>query len=208
MAMVFNGRVAIGNPPAKGNALGARSDDRAPVPDFLRLPDKRGGGTTDQQRMIALRQIADFVRGIRIERRFGEVSRAPLKLLRFQLQGQRAELEWLARPADTWDSALPRPIREQNFSFQALQDAVALREMLFELLPEICEADLRAFRQSACEAPKLVIFGKVNREAPDVLRVTSPAMRAKLYGFHFQLHEGVLGPLEMQESDLQLMISE
>ena len=53
----------------------------------------------------------------------------------------------------------------------------------------------------------MIIFGRVTREAPDVLRVTSPAMRAKLYGFHFQLNDGVLGPLEMQESDLQLMIS-
>lgn len=156
--------------------------------------------------MIVLRQIADFIRAIRIGRRFGEVSRAPLKLLRFQVQAERAELEWFARPADMWDAALPRPVREQNFSFQALQDAVALREMLFELLPDVYQADVRAFRQSAHEIPQLIIFGTVNREAPDVLRVTSPAMRAKLYGFHFKLQEGILGPLEMQESDLQLMI--
>ena len=157
--------------------------------------------------MMSLRQIADFVRGIRIERRFGEISRSPLKLLRFQVLGERAEVEWLARSPDTWDEALPRRIREQNFSFQALQDAIALREMLFELLPDIYAAEFRAFRQSAAEALKLIIFGTVNREAPDVLRVTSPAMRAKLYGFHFQMQDGVLGPLGMQDSDLQLMIS-
>jgi hypothetical protein len=157
--------------------------------------------------MKSLRQIADFLRGIRIERRFGEVSRAPLKLLRFQVQGGRAELEWLARSSDKWDAALPRPICEQNFSFQALQDAIALREMLFELLPDVFDAEFRAFRQSAREPPQLIIFGTVTREAPYVLRVTSPAMRAKLYGFHFMLQDGVLGPLEMQESDWQLITS-
>ena len=158
--------------------------------------------------MMSLRHIADFVRGIKIERRFGELSRAPLKLLRFQIQGERAEVEWLARSSDVWDSSLPWPIREQNFSFQALQDAIALREMLFELLPDVHEAEFRAFRQSACEAPRIDHLRYGHREAPDVLRVASPAMRAKLYGFHFQLQEGVLGPLEMEESDLQLMISE
>jgi len=157
--------------------------------------------------MIVLRQIADFIRAIRIGRRFGEVSRAPLKLLRFQVQAERVELEWLARPSDMWDETLPRPIRDQNFSFQALQDAIALREMLFELLPEVNEAEFRAFRQSARGIPALIIFGTVNREAPDLLRVTSPAMRAKLYGFHFKLQEGILGPLEMEESDLHRMIS-
>jgi hypothetical protein len=157
--------------------------------------------------MMPLRHIADFLRGIRIERRFGEISRSPLKLLRMQVQGERAEFEWLARSPDIWDEALPRRIREQNFSFQALQDAIALREMLFELLPDIYAAEFRAYRQSAPEPPKLIIFGTVSREAPDVLRVTSPAMRAKLYGFHFHLLDGVLGPLEMQASDLQLMIS-
>jgi hypothetical protein len=157
--------------------------------------------------MMALRQIADFLRGIRIGRRFGELSRSPLKLLRFQVLGDRAELEWLARPTDVWDAALPRTVREQNFSFQALQDAISLREMLFELLPDIYAAEFRAFRQSAAEAPKLIIFGTASREAPDALRVTSPAMRAKLYGFHFQLNDGVLGPLEMRASDLQVTIS-
>ena len=103
--------------------------------------------------MMALRRIADFLRGIRIERRFGELSRAPLKLFGLQVQSDRAELEWLARPSDIWDAELPRPVREQNFSFQALQDAIALREMLFKLLPDVREAEFRAFRKSAQEAP-------------------------------------------------------
>ena len=148
--------------------------------------------------MKLLRQVADFFRKVKIERRFGEVSRASLKVLRFQVQGERAELEWLARPSDEFDKALPYPIREQSFSFQALQDAIALREMLFELLPDVCVAEFRAFRQSAQEPPQMILFGRVTREVPDVLRVTSPAMRAKLYGFHFQLNDGVLGPLEMR----------
>ena len=38
---------------------------------------------------------------------------------------------------------------------QALQDAVAIRKMIFGLLPEIRTVELRAFRQSAREPPGL-----------------------------------------------------
>ena len=117
--------------------------------------------------MKPLRQIADFLRGIRIDRRFGEISRSPLKLLRFQLQGERAEVDWLARVADdiVGRGSAPAQVREQNFSFQALQDAMVLRKMLFDLLPDVCVAELRAFRQSGPELSQLIIFGTVNREA-------------------------------------------
>ena len=79
-------------------------------------------------------------------------------------------------------------------TLQALLDAMALREMLFCVLPGIRSAEFRAFRQSAREPPRVVIAGTVTREAPAVLRVPSPAMRAKLYGFHFCLDDGVLRP--------------
>lgn len=157
--------------------------------------------------MMPLRHISDFIRRVKIERRFGELSRSPLKLLRLQIQGERAEVEWLARTSDEWDAHLPWRVREEAFSLQALQDAIALREMVFDLLPDVHEAEFRAFRQSACEPPRMVIFGRVTREAPDVLRVASAAMRAKLYGLHFQMQEGVLRPFEMEESSLQVMVS-
>ena len=49
--------------------------------------------------------------------------------------------------------------------------------------------------------PVLIINGTVTREMPSVPRVTSPVMRAKLCGFHFQMDDGVLEPLEMEEAD-------
>jgi hypothetical protein len=157
--------------------------------------------------MKHLLQVADFVRGWRAQMRFGELSRAPLRLLRLQLYGETAELSWMARPPDVWDASLPRRERDRIASFQALQDAMALREMLFAVLPDVQSAEFRVFRQSAREPPRLVITGSVTREDPAVLRVTSPAMRAKLYGFRFRLDDGVLEPLEMEDSSLQLMIS-
>jgi hypothetical protein len=158
--------------------------------------------------MKQLRQVADFVRELRTQMRFGQLSRAPLQLLRLQLLGETAECDWMARPPDPWDAALPRRVRDRNASLQALLDAMALREMLFSLLPGVRSAELRAFRQVAREPPHVVIAGTVTREAPAVLRITSPAMRAKLYGFHFYLDDGVLEPQHSGEHSLELIASE
>jgi len=158
--------------------------------------------------MKELQQIADFVRGLRTQMRFGELSRAPLQLLRLQLEGETAEYDWIARPPDPWDAALPGRERDRNASLQALLDAMALREMLFCVLPGIRSAEFRAFRQSAREPPRVVIAGTVTREAPAVLRVPSPAMRAKLYGFHFCLDDGVLRPQSSEDRTLKLVTGE
>jgi len=158
--------------------------------------------------MKELQQIADFVRGLRTQMRFGELSRAPLQLLRLQLEGETAECDWIARPPDPWDAALPGRERDRNASLQALLDAMALREMLFCVLPGIRSAEFRAFRQSAREPPRVVIAGTVTREAPAVLRVPSPAMRAKLYGFHFCLDDGVLRPQSSEDRTLKLVTGE
>jgi len=135
--------------------------------------------------------------------RLGKLSRAPLQLLRLQLWGRRAECDWMARSWDEWDAALPRRERDRRASFQALQDAIAIREVLFSLLPDVEAAELRSFRQSARESPELIIFGAVTREAVMVQKVTSPVMRAKLYGFRFSLDDGVLKRMEVGDSNLQ-----
>jgi hypothetical protein len=146
-------------------------------------------------------QFGNFVRGLRSQMRFGELSRAPLKLLRLQLQDETAECDWIARPSDAWDSSLQLHAREQNASIQALLDALQLREMLFEALPGVRKAELRTFRQSAREPPHLIIIGSVVSEAPPggVNKVASVVMKAKLYGFKFWLDDGVLAPLESVE---------
>jgi hypothetical protein len=154
-----------------------------------------------------LLHVADFVRKLRAQMRFGELSRAPLRLLRLQLWPETAECDWMARSCDEWDAALPRRERERRASFQALQDALAIREMLFGVLPGVRSAELKSFRQSdrqsAREPPELVIFGTVTREAVPVEKVASPVMRAKLYGFRFFLDDGVLKRMEVGDGNLQ-----
>ena len=157
--------------------------------------------------MKQLREFADFIRNVRVNMRFGELSRAPLRLLRLELRGENAELDWLARSPDTWAATLPRHVREREASLQALKDAMALRDMFFGVLSEAQTAGFRAFRQSAREPPHLIITATVTRESPAVARVASPVMRAKLYGFNFRLEDGVLAPLQTEESSLKLMIS-
>lgn len=149
--------------------------------------------------MKQLFEVANFVRRLRTQMRFGELSRSPLRLLRFTLEGDAAECDWLARPADAWDEVLPRQVGERHASMQALQDAVAIRKMIFGLLPEIRTVELRAFRQSAREPPRLVISGTVIRQEAEVAKVTSPVMRAKLYGFRFWLDDGVLVTLQPED---------
>jgi hypothetical protein len=151
----------------------------------------------------ALLQVADFVRRLRMQMRFAELSRAPLRLLRLQLWPKAAECDWMARSSDAWDEALPRGERDRRASFQAVQDAIAIREMLFDVLPDVQCAELRSFRQSAREPPELIIFGTVTRETVPAEKVTSPVMRAKLYGFRFFLDDGVLQRMEVGDGNLQ-----
>lgn len=157
--------------------------------------------------MKELWAVGELVRRIRARLQFGEFSRAPIRLLRLELRGDAAQCDWLARPPDVWAGSLPHHIRERDASLQALQDAVALREMLFAALPDVQTADFRTFRQEARELPVLIINGTVTREMPSVPRVTSPVMKAKLCGFHFQMDDGVLEPLEMGEGGVQYKVS-
>ena len=149
--------------------------------------------------MRPLWEVADFVRTLRRQMRFGEFSRAPLRLLRVELRENIAECDWIARLPDVWDSSLRRPERDRNESLQALADAISIHNLLFDALPNIGSAVLRAFRQPAREPPELIILGTVSREAPAVFRVSSLVMRAKLYGFCFCLEDGFLRPMQVED---------
>jgi hypothetical protein len=146
-----------------------------------------------------LSEIGLFVRAQKIQMRFGELSRAPLRLLRFELRGETAECDWLARPADKWDADVARCVYESNVSTQALKDVMDVRELLFSALPEVESASLRVFRNSVAGEPELIITGKVTRDQEKMRRVSSLAMRAKLLGLHFWLQDGVLEALQSEE---------
>jgi hypothetical protein len=144
------------------------------------------------QVMKRILAIGYFIRSFRALMRFGELSRAPLKLLRFQVQGDVAECEWLARSADPWDAHLPSEVGEQHVSEQALQDAIVIRELLFSTLPGVDTAALRIFRHSRSGEPELIITGVVARENQAMRYLFSLAMRAKLLGLQFLLENGIL----------------
>ena len=149
--------------------------------------------------MKPLWEAADFIRRARRQLRFGELSRAPLRLLRLELRGDLAECEWMARPPDPWDVDLKPGVAQRNQTLQALQDALAVRELMFDMLSEVRSARFRVYRQSAADSAELIITGTGEREDQPPLRVTSVAMRAKLCGFHFSLEDGVLKALPPKE---------
>jgi hypothetical protein len=151
--------------------------------------------------MRSLWEAADFVRRVHRQLRFGQLSRAPLKLLRLELRGDLAECEWMARPPDPWDADLAAEIAQRNQTFQALRDAIAIRELMFDMISEIHTAKLRVYRPSATAAD-LIITGTVTREDAPPLRVSSIAMQAQLCGLHFTLEDGVLSALQTKDHRL------
>jgi hypothetical protein len=153
--------------------------------------------------MKALWEVVTFVRLMRARMRFGEFSRAPLRLLRVELRGREAECDWMARPPDVWDAGLRQPVRERNESLQALADAIAVRDLLFDALPHLDMAVLRAFRPSAArEPPELIIAGSVHRDDPEVYERASLVMRAKLSGFRFCLEGQRLEAMPVEECEM------
>ena len=148
--------------------------------------------------MRHLCELGDFVRRMRTHTRFGDLSRAHLKLLRFELHGDEAECNFVARRADPWDAGLPAGVAERNVSAQALRDAISIRALLFQMLPDISKAVLRVYRLTG-ESLELVITGVVRREEQAPATVRSLAMRAKLCGLQFWLDDGILESLHPEE---------
>jgi hypothetical protein len=150
------------------------------------------------QMVRGLCEAGDFIRRVRIQARFGELSRARLFLLRVEICGEYAECDWIARPPDPWDAYLAPAVRERNCSTQALHDAITVRAFLFDTLPSLQKAELRSFRYSAADSLELIVSGTVNRETKASASVRSLPMKAKLFGFRFWMNEGVLESLNRE----------
>jgi hypothetical protein len=136
--------------------------------------------------------VSLFFQRLRMQMRFGELTRAPLCLIRFQIKESVAECDCLARLPDPWDASLRPEIGHRHASIQALKDAVDVRRLLFQLLPDVDAAYLRIYRQSSVYTRELVIAGHAHRVGPSFRSVHSVAMRAKLLGFRFSLENGIL----------------
>jgi len=158
--------------------------------------------------MRRLWDIAKFVRSLRIQLRFGGLSRAPLRLLRLELYNDTVECDWMARPADPWDSDVPRSVSEGHESVQALEDAIAVRELLFRLLPDVETAVLRVFWPGSAGDLKLIISGAVTREQLATRYFHSVAMRAKLLGLQFWLEDGILAAMQPEVPSVDLRSEE
>lgn len=159
-----------------------------------------GEGPGEREKLLScfperLFEIGRVVRRMRRQMRFGELSRAPLRLRLLQLRDAEVECDLIARPADPWDADMPDEVRERNVTMQALEDAMAVRKLLFRTLPGVDSATLRIYRPAAEGAFELIIAGTSTREEPGV-RVLSLVMRAILCGFKFHLDDGVLKPLQ------------
>lgn len=149
--------------------------------------------------MRLLWKFADFGRAVRRRMRFGNLSRAPIKILRVEWQADFIACDWLARAADEWDADLASRVGDGNASLQALQDAIAIRQMLFAEWPHVEQAQLRAFRQRTDGTRELIITGTVTRDGEISRHIVSTAMRAKLLGFQFWFEGGSLTALESEE---------
>ena len=143
--------------------------------------------------------IGDFVRRLRTQLRFGELSRASLLLLRLEWRSGIAECDWVARPPDCFDSELPAGEADRNVSLQALKDAIGVRALLFRTLSDLETAVLRAYRPSASGSPRLIIEGTVSRGQRVPGSVRSLVMRAKLFGFRFWLNGEILEDLRPED---------
>jgi len=143
---------------------------------------ERKGGLAKQ-----LYKVSQFLQGLRFQMRFGELSRAPIRLLRFQMVDNVVECEWLARSLDPWDADLSRNVQQRHASLQSLRDAIDVRAMLFDLMPQMETAYLRAYRESQNYERELIIEGFAQRNDHAARNVHSLVMRAKILGFRFDI---------------------
>ena len=154
--------------------------------------------------MRQLWDISNFVRALRIRLRFGELSRAPLRMLRLELCGDTVQCDWMARPADPWDEDLPAEVSGRHAAIQALEDAIAVRELLFRLLPDAQAGVLPVFRPGGAGDLNLIISGTVVREALGIRHFHSVAMKAKLLGLQFWLEDGILAAMQPEDAAMEL----
>lgn len=134
----------------------------------------------------------EFFHTLRSQMRFGEFSRLPIAVQRFQVRGNTADCEWFMRPPDPWDAQLPHRLQQEHRTKQALHDALKIRELIFRGFPQVERAGLRMYRTVKDGTPELMLVGEVERDTVGLGRVASLVMRARLCGFRFSVAGGAL----------------
>jgi len=133
--------------------------------------------------------VSHFLCRLRTQLRYGELTRASLKLLRMQISEDTLECDWLARDADRWDTDLPKMVRQRHASLQTLHDAIDVRSLIFRTFSGIDTASLRIYRDTEDSGHELIVTGYVHRNDHSSRWVHSLAMRAKNLGFRFHLQD-------------------
>src|SRR5436189_5385305 len=130
-----------------------------------------------------IKQLCDIrnaITRLRVQLRFGRLSRAPLRLLRLEWRGDHVDCDWIARLQDEWDRGLPRHVSDGQTALQALEDAIVVRELLFYTLHDISSATFRVYRQVPDEPAELIITGTVTKPEQFRSDVHSTVMGAEL----------------------------
>jgi hypothetical protein len=171
------------------------------VSALLQSMPRRTHATAETEDGLArhLFKAGEVLRSLRVQLRHGQLSRAPLRLLRLQVVDDVVECDWLARRPDPWDASLSRSVQQRNASLQALRDAIDVRAMLFDVLPQVDRARMRVYRISDDCTRQLIINGLSNRGDRISRKVHSLAMRAKILGFSFNLESDILHELTGEE---------
>jgi hypothetical protein len=151
-----------------------------------------------------LYRASEFVRGLRIRMRFGQLSRAPLGLLRLQMVDNVMECEWIARSPDPWDADLSRGVQQRHASIQTLRDAIDVRALLFSLMPQMETLYLRTYRRRSDDERELIIEGCAHRNDHAARNVHSLVMRAKILGFRFDIEGNALRNIAAAGSSIQV----
>lgn len=136
--------------------------------------------------------IRCFFLRTRMKLRFGRLSRAPLKMIRLEISPEGVECDYLARAIDPWDVGLPGRVVQRHFSLQVLRDAIDLRALLFQAIPDIDDARLRIYREVEPGQRELIVVGSTHRNDHGSFGLHSLAMRAKVLGFRFRMEEEFL----------------
>jgi hypothetical protein len=142
--------------------------------------------------------VSQFLCRVRMELRYGELTRAPLKPLRFSVLADRVECDWLARPQDTWDADLSPGKGLRHASLQTLRDAIDVRSLIFRCFPTLETAYVRMYRDSPDNNQEMIVAGCVQRNDNSSRRLHSLSMRARVLGFQFYLENDIL--LELPKS--------
>ncbi len=137
-------------------------------------------------------RVSNFFCRLRVQLRYGEFTRAPLRLIRLEILADSVACDWLARPPDVWDADLPRSVASRHASLQALHDAIDMRSLVFATFPGVETAHLRAYRDLPEKEPEVIVTGCVQRNDNSSRWLHSLVMRARVLGFRFRMEDNIL----------------